>query len=127
MSGRAKSGAFIYAKNLQALADFYVQFLGLEIQHTHHELIILRADGLQLVIHQMPTEIAEETILTSPPEERDSAILLFFTIDDLEQAPVRAQALGGVVFPEIWQGPGFQVCNACDPEGNVFQIRQSEA
>jgi len=28
------------------------------------------------------------------------------------------------VFSEQWQGPGFVVCNAMDPEGNVFQVRE---
>jgi predicted enzyme related to lactoylglutathione lyase len=34
------------------------------------------------------------------------------------------QRLGGVLYAEQWQGPGFLVNNACDPEGNVFQVRE---
>jgi predicted enzyme related to lactoylglutathione lyase len=48
----------------------------------------------------------------------------FFTVPSLEGARDTASALGGEVFSENWRGPGFIVCNAMDPEGNVFQVRE---
>jgi predicted enzyme related to lactoylglutathione lyase len=38
---------------------------------------------------------------------------------------LRRRQPGGEVFTEPWEGPGFRVCNACDPEGNIFQVRES--
>ena len=35
-----------------------------------------------------------------------------------------ARGLGGDVHARQWRGPGFLVCNANDPEGNIFQIRE---
>lgn len=42
----------------------------------------------------------------------------------LGEAARTAAALGGEVLPEQWTGPGFDVQNAVDPEGNIFQVRE---
>ncbi len=49
----------------------------------------------------------------------------FFTVPSIAAAATVVANLGGLVFPEQWAGPGFNVRNACDPEGNVFQLRES--
>ena len=33
-------------------------------------------------------------------------------------------AHGGQLWEQSWLGPGFRVCNAMDPEGNLFQLRE---
>jgi hypothetical protein len=33
----------------------------------------------------------------------------------------------GEACSQQWQGSGFLACNACDPEGNLFQVRESAA
>ena len=50
---------------------------------------------------------------------------LFFTVPSIAAARSVAAALGGEVFTEQWKGPGFTVCNAMDPEGNIFQVREA--
>jgi predicted enzyme related to lactoylglutathione lyase len=45
-------------------------------------------------------------------------------VDSLAEAKAQATALGGIVFDDEWSGPRFRVRNACDPEGNVFQLRE---
>jgi hypothetical protein len=35
--------------------------------------------------------------------------------------------LGGDVALEQWRGPGFVVCDATDPEGNLFHVREDAA
>jgi predicted enzyme related to lactoylglutathione lyase len=48
-------------------------------------------------------------------------------VPSISAAQEAAHALGGEVLPEQWQGPGFVVRNALDPEGNIFQVREGEA
>ncbi|HEU4613995.1 MAG TPA: hypothetical protein VFS15_18000, partial [Kofleriaceae bacterium] len=74
---------------------------------------------------RIPAAIAERIVITSPPERReDTALKFFFTVPSIEAARATAVSLGGAVFDERWNGPGFVVCNACDPEGNIFQVRE---
>ena len=104
MPGPAAAGVLIYAKDFQSLAGFYEQVLGMRRLHEDAHVIVLESAVLQLVIHALPAEIAAPAIA------------------DAESA---AQALGGQVFDERWQGPGFAACNAMDREGNVFQLRET--
>ncbi|MBV8247562.1 MAG: glyoxalase/bleomycin resistance/dioxygenase family protein, partial [Comamonas sp.] len=46
------------------------------------------------------------------------------TVPSIAEAARAVQALGGQVFDERWQGPGFAVCNAMECEGNVVQLRE---
>ena len=46
------------------------------------------------------------------------------TVPAIAEAAIAAEELGGQVFDERWQGPGFAACNAMDCEGNVFQLRE---
>ena len=50
-----------------------------------------------------------------------------FLLDQCDAVGFALGALGGQLFDERWQGPGFVVCNAMDPEGNVFQVRETTA
>jgi len=94
--------------------------------HTKPELIVLQSPDMQLVIHAIPAHLAETFEITSPPQPREeTAIKLFFTVPSIEGAREVAAGLGGGVHGEVWQGQGFAACNAMDPEGNVFQIRES--
>ena len=48
----------------------------------------------------------------------------FASVASLAAAQELVQQLGGEVFADAWEGPGFRVRNAMDPEGNVFQLRE---
>lgn len=96
--------------------------------HSAGDLVVLGSPDIQLTLHAIPTEIAASIAISSPPEKReDAALKFFFTVPSLAEAVARAPALGGEVLPEQWQGPGFRVCNAVDPEGNIFQLRETAA
>ncbi len=45
----------------------------------------------------------------------------------IEDARKQAAALGGQVGPKAreWQARGFRACDGFDPEGNVFQVRET--
>lgn len=125
MPGPARAGAFLYAKDPERLASFYETLLPMFRVHATPELIVLQAPDLQLVVHAMPPEVASTVVIESPPERRQSALKLFFTVASLAEARSTAARWGGEVLTEQWSGPGFRVCNACDPEGNIFQVRES--
>lgn len=130
MSGPVRNGVFVYALDLERLAGFYQAVLGLRRVHATAELVVLQPQDsdIQLVLHAVPAPIAATITITTPPLRRDNtALKFFFTVASLPAARQRAASLGGEVGSERWQGPGFVVCNACDPEGNVFQVRSSTA
>lgn len=117
---------FLYAKDLARLAAFYEAVLGIARQHASADLVVLQSPDIQLVLHAIPTRIAAEIVITTPPQKReDTALKFFFTVPSIADARAKAARLGGEVYTENWTGPGFVVCNACDPEGNVFQVRES--
>ncbi len=126
MAGPARAGLFIYAKDLVNLAGFYEKLLGLARVRSTEELVILSSPDLQIIVHAMPGHVAHETDTSSPPAIRDNAAFKFFyTVPSLSEAQAVANSLGGQVLSEQWRGPGFIVRNAVDPEGNIFQLRES--
>ena len=128
MPGPAAAGVLIYAKDFQSLAGFYERVLGMRRLHEDAHVIVLESAALQLVIHALPAEIAARVKIGTPPQRRaDVALKFFVTVPAIAEAESAAQVLGGQVFDERWQGPGFAACNAMDKEGNVFQLRENLA
>ena len=126
MSGPARAGVFIYARNLERLAAFYAQVLGMQRLHARDDLVVLDAPDLQIVLHAIPAAIAASIVIETPPVPREnSAYKFFYTVDGIDAARERATAAGGDVAQQRWSGPGFEVCNAIDPEGNIFQLREA--
>ena len=125
MPGPAAAGVLIYAKDLTGLAHFYEQVLGMKELHRTAEIVVLESEALQIVIHAIPAPIAAQVHISTPPQRRENVALKFFvTVPSMTQAQECATHLGGQVFDESWQGPGFVVRNAMDCEGNVFQLRE---
>ena len=125
MPGPAAAGVLLYAKDLDALAHFYAQVLGMEEVHRTEEIVVLESAVLQLVIHAIPAPIAAQVHISTPPKRRENVALKFFVIvPSMALAQEHATHLGGQVFDDGWQGPGFAACNAMDCEGNVFQLRE---
>jgi predicted enzyme related to lactoylglutathione lyase len=126
MSAPARAGVFMYAKDPDRLASFYQSVLGMTADHRTEQMTVLGSPDLQLIVHAMPQHVASQVTIANPPQLRENAAIKFFyTVASLAAAQESAQSLGGLVFPEQWQGRGFVVRNASDPEGNIFQVRQS--
>ncbi len=122
----AAAGLFIYARDLERLRAFYQALLGLGEIHVREDVAVLELPGLQLVIHAIPRHIADSFEISSPPERREEAALkFFFTVPALDEAAVIAAAHGGEVLDGRWDGRGFRACNGVDPEGNIFQLRET--
>ena len=125
MPGPARAGLFVYAKDQERIARFYQVIADMTRLHVEAELTVLESADIQLLVHRIPPGIAAGIQITSPPARRqDTALKFFFTVSSLEAAREKAAELGGEVGNENWTGPGFIVCNAMDPEGNVFQLRE---
>lgn len=125
MPGPSRAGVLIYALYPERLSSFYERLLGMRVLVADAEHRVLESDDIQLIVHAIPPEYAAGVTVASPPEPRsDQAIKPFFTVPSLARAEVEAAALGGFVFGQQWDGPGFRVRNACDPEGNVIQFRE---
>lgn len=128
MPGPARAGVFIYAKDLPRLSRFYETLLGMWVLAADDDHRVIENQDQQMVLHAMPAPLAAEVVVKTPPEPRtEQAIKPFFTVASLERAEGEAAHLGGFVFGPTWEGPGFIVRNACDPEGNILQLRQPAA
>jgi predicted enzyme related to lactoylglutathione lyase len=126
--GPARAGALIYALDLERLADFYETLLSMSRLHADAEHVVLSNADFQLILHAIPPPYASGIVVESPPLPREETpIKLFFTVASLLAAEQEAARLGGRLFENEWQGPGFRVRNGCDPEGNIFQLRESLA
>lgn len=127
MSNRALCGAVIYAKDLARMTRYYRELLQAQALSSGIDHAILQAQGIELVIHAIPTHIAEDIEIASPPTPREEqAIKLSFTVPQLSQAIETVIAHGGVLCGRAWRGGGFRAQDATDPEGNVLQLRQTE-
>jgi len=125
MAGPARAGLFVYANDMRRVSDFYQAVAGMTRLHASDELVVLQSPDLQLLVHRIPPAISEGIVIDSPPRRRtETALKFFFTVASITATSALAQQLGGLVYAEQWQGPGFVVNNACDPEGNVFQVRE---
>jgi predicted enzyme related to lactoylglutathione lyase len=126
MPGPARAGLFVYAHDRERLARFHEMVAGMTRLNDTPELTVLESPDIQLLVHGIPPHIAADIVIASPPARReDTALKFFFTVPSLDEARREATALGGDVGHENWEGPGFVVCNAMDPEGNVFQLRET--
>ncbi len=128
MPGPARAGAFIYAKDLQRVSLFYQQLLSMTPLYADAEHHVLESPDIQLLVHAIPPHIASTVEIAAPPDRREqTAIKLFFTVASLVTAVSAAQSLGGDLFEPEWHGPGFRARNGCDPEGNIFQLREFQS
>lgn len=122
MSGMA---LVIYAIDLPRLAGFYRAAFDLAVAEGDDTYAVLVAEGLEVVIQRVPAWIADDLVVTDPPEVReDTPIKPVFRVDDLDAATARFVAAGGRTRPSetIWTFRGRTLLDGWDPEGNVVQL-----
>ena len=130
MPARPKPSAVVFAKSVAKLAAFYTtiaDMVELEADRSH---VVLETEGFQLVIHGIPKAVAAAIHISSPPRVReDTPIKLCLSVAAIAVARERAAELGGKIGPKAkeWDARGFRACDGYDPEGNVFQVRESAA
>lgn len=128
MAGPARTGVLIYAKHLEPMSAFYEALLGARVLMADPQHRVLQSPDVQLIIHAIPPQFAADIRIRQPPQPREEqAIKPFFTVASLAEAERQALELGGVVCGPLWPGPGMQVRNVADPEGNIVHLRELTA
>ena len=92
--------------------------------------VVLSEEGFQIVIHGIPKSIADSIEISTPPVLRDETpIKICLPVDSIDAARSKAAGLGGQIGAKSreWTARGFTACDGFDPEGNVFQVRESAA
>jgi predicted enzyme related to lactoylglutathione lyase len=126
MTHRGLIGAVLYATDLGRLVDFYSSVAGIEPQVIEKGYAILASGPSQFVIVRIPKRIADTIDVTTPPEVReDTPLKLVFGVENITHARDRVAELGGAMKEHEWQFNGAKVCDGHDPEGNIFQLRQT--
>jgi len=120
------AGAIVHAKDIARLSQFYAAVTGLEIVHEVDDHVVLESETHELVIVAIPAATAARIVIATPPVRRENtAFKLSFVVDDLAAARAAVRAAGGDLNPpeKEWDFQGQRVCDGCDPEGNMIQLR----
>lgn len=120
--------AVLYAKDLDRVCRFYAAVLGVDPPARDGSHVVLRAGGVQLVVLAVPEPLAREIVVSDPPARRtETPIKLVLPVDSIARARDLAGPLGGVVGSprHEWAFEDDRVCDGHDPEGNVFQLRET--
>ena len=128
MSQLVHYGAVIYAKDYRALARFYEHIAGLTQREADEEYVLLEVPFFQLVILQIPEDIAANITIDKPPRKRESTpIKLLLNVTNIADARRAAIAFGGELngAEKEWKFHGVKRCDGIDPEGNVFQVQET--
>jgi predicted enzyme related to lactoylglutathione lyase len=128
MTQRGLVGAVLYAKDLDRPVEFYSSVAGIEVQSMEKGFAILGSRPSQFVIVRIPKRISDTIDIATPPEPReDTPLKLVFGVADIADARDLAAKLGGAMnaAEREWEFEGVKVCDGYDPEGNVFQLRQT--
>jgi predicted enzyme related to lactoylglutathione lyase len=128
MKSRPKPSVVVFAKSVPTLASFYREVAQMTTVHEDADHVVLDDQAFQVVIHGIPKDIAATIRITEPPAIReDTPLKLCLPVPSLERARTTAAALGGRLGPKgrEWEARGFRACDGHDPEGNVFQARES--
>jgi predicted enzyme related to lactoylglutathione lyase len=122
------AGAIVYAKDIQRLARFYAAVADLEIVHEVADHVVLESETYELVVVAIPAATAARIVISTPPARRENtAFKLSFAVDSLADARVSAKEAGGELNApdKEWDFQGMRVCDGCDPEGNMIQVREA--
>lgn len=121
------AGTVLFAKDLDQVAAFYSKVVGLRESERGPDVIVLKRDGFELVVHAIPKRIAASIVIAKPPRRREEvAIKPVFEVPSIDVARTVVDDHGGALNPPAgeWRFRGWRACDGQDPEGNVFQLRE---
>jgi predicted enzyme related to lactoylglutathione lyase len=122
------AGAIVHAKDIRRLARFYAAVADLEIVHEVADHVVLESETYELVVVAIPAAAAARIVIATPPVRRENtAFKLSFAVDSLAEARSAARDAGGELNAPAkeWEFQGMRVCDGCDPEGNMIQVREA--
>jgi catechol 2,3-dioxygenase-like lactoylglutathione lyase family enzyme len=127
MSYASRTGAVLFAGDVDRVAAFYAAVLGLEVEDRQDDHILLESKGFQLVVHRAMADAPVTDHHGNAPVRRAAAgFKPVFFVPSLSRLRAVAEANGGVIESKEteWSFHGVAVCDGVDPEGNVLQFRQ---
>ena len=127
MAYESRTGAVLFARDLERVATFYTAVLGLDETNRDDDHILLESPGFQLVVHRIVGEGAARSGSGDQPSRRvGAAFKPVFFVPSISRLRSVATRLGGVMEPadREWSFHGATVCDGSDPEGNVIQFRE---
>jgi catechol 2,3-dioxygenase-like lactoylglutathione lyase family enzyme len=117
----------VYAQDVERVAAFYATVLGVDRATPQGRFALLVRGGVEVVVHEVPPQVAAQHPVTDPPERReDAAVKVTFPVDSIARVRAAAPALGAVVDGDRhgWSWRGTRRCDGHDPEGNVVQLSE---
>lgn len=117
--------AVLFVADVERLSEFYRRVAAMTVVHAAKDHAVLEIVGFQLVIHILHGGAGAGSEPVTVRE--DSYIKLCFPVNRINEARSIASSLGGFIKParHEWEARGFRACDGHDPEGNVFQVRES--
>ena len=119
--------AVLFVKDLGRAAAFYIGALGMMRVSGDEDHAILDCGGFELVLHRIPTQIADAIVITEPPVRRMwAATRLDFPVASIKDSRKLARSLGGDIddAPPPWADRNTDFFFGYDPEGNQFGVTQ---
>jgi hypothetical protein len=98
--------------------------LGLQpVEETRLENSVeFRRDGARFSLHAIPSAVATEIRIDSPPRPREQASAnLTFAVQNVDTTLEKIEQMGLPILRRPWGGT-----EAVDPEGNVFAVSAAE-
>ena len=90
MSTLGMSRVILFAKDMQAMADFYGRIVGLprvETPDDSEEWQVFDAGGCQLALHRVPEPWSQRIVIDDPPAAREGGVAkVVFFADDVAAA-----------------------------------------
>ena len=122
--------AVLFAKDLNRVAAFYSQALGMTRGDSSESHVVLERLGFELIVHQIPKHIAETINIEQPPARRvGGALRLDYPVESIEDSRKLARSLDGGIdaAPPQWADPDTNFFLGYDPEGNQFGVSEQES
>lgn len=120
--GVVRTGLVIYSSSILRLAEFYCLVFGFEVLESDESYALLMTGNFEIVL--LETEVSKRVVGTEKAREETPIKPVFFVDIPLEVISEKIVEGGGAVYqPKSWEFGGRQVCDGCDCEGNIFQLR----
>ncbi len=126
MSDEVRTGAVLFATALDRVVSFYAVVLGLEETARAGDHVVLESPGFQLVVHRAIGGSVPGGEAATPVRRTSAAFKPVFFVSSISSLRGVVETHGGDMEPtdREWSFHGCAVCDACDPEGNVIQLRE---